>query len=353
MSLRAEKALKIGNRLVGKGQPCYIIAEAGVNHNGDVARAKKLIDAAVKADADAVKFQTFNSDELVTISAEKAGYQKKTTGAKEKQLNMLRKLELSPSDFKKLSQYAKVKGITFLSTPFDNSSADLLEKLGVPAYKIPSGEITNCSLLARVARKNKPIIVSTGMSSLKEIREAVHIVQREGTGEIALLHCVSGYPTRPEDVNLKVMATLRRAFGLPVGFSDHTTGISVPIAAVALGACIIEKHFTLDKNLPGPDHRASLEPGELAEMVKAIREVEKALGDGRKRLTPEEKANQKAARRSLVAAKDIKAGKVITADMICIKRPGTGLEPKDIDFVIGKKAKKTIAAGEVIHRADV
>jgi len=340
--------VKIAGRLIGEGKPCFIIAEAGVNHNGDVNLAKKLIDVARKAGADAVKFQTFSTEELVTAGAEKARYQRETTGADGAQFEMLQKLELGPGDFKKLSVYAREKDIIFLSSPFDKGSADLLDNLGVPAFKVPSGEITNFPLLKYIARKKKPVILSTGMSTLDEIKEAVEIIRREGSKEIVLLHCVSCYPARVEDMNLKVMETLRRTFGLPVGLSDHTVGIYIPVAAVALGACVIEKHFTLDKKLPGPDHQASLEPGELREMVKAIRDVEKALGDGLKRLTDEEEANKKAARRSLVAGVDIPAGAVITEEMLDIKRPGTGLEPRFINSVIGKKAKKKIASGEVI-----
>jgi len=342
------KTFKIANRLIGEGVPCFIIAEAGVNHNGDIKLAKKLIDVAVKAGADAVKFQTFQAEELVTETAEKAEYQKETTGSKESQFAMIKKLELSDKNFKELFTYAQRKEIIFLSTPFDPESVDLLDKLGVPAIKVGSGEITNFPLLKHIASKQKPVILSTGMSTLDEVTEAVEVIRKAGSEEIALLHCVSCYPARIEDTNLRAIETLRRKFNLPVGLSDHTVGIHIPIAAVALGACIIEKHFTLDKNLPGPDHRASLEPAELKEMVQAIRSVESALGDGIKRPTADEKETKKAARRSLVARTNIPAGTVITEDMLDIKRPGTGLEPKLINLVIGKKAKKNIAFGEII-----
>jgi N-acetylneuraminate synthase/N,N'-diacetyllegionaminate synthase len=347
------KTVRIGGNIVGDGYPCFIIAEAGVNHNGDVSLAKKLIDAAVDAGADAVKFQTYATEDIVTRSAEKATYQKRTTGKQETQYEMLKKLELRSEDFNELSTYANKKGIIFLSTPFDEGSVDLLAKLGVPAFKIPSGEITNFPLLRKIARGKKPVILSTGMSVIKEIKEAVNIFQKEGTGEIVLLHCISSYPALAEDTNLRVMATFKRTFNLPVGLSDHTTGIYVPLAAAALGACIIEKHFTLDKSLPGPDHRASLEPGELKEMMTAIRTMEKAMGDGVRRLTAEEKAIRKAARRSLVARVDIPAGTVIKNDMIAIKRPGTGLAPKFLDDVIGKKAVKKFISGEIITRAGI
>lgn len=342
------KTFKIANRLIGEGAPCFIIAEAGVNHNGDIKLAKKLIDVAVEAGADAVKFQTFQAEELVTETAEKAEYQKETTGSKESQFAMIKKLELSDKNFKELFTYAQKKGIIFLSTPFDQGSVDLLDKLGVPAFKVGSGEITNFPLLKHIASKQKPVILSTGMSTLDEVIEAVEVIRKAGSKEIALLHCVSCYPARIEDTNLRAMETLRRKFNLPVGLSDHTVGIHIPIAAVALGACVIEKHFTLDKNLPGPDHRASLEPDELKEMVVAIRHIERAQGDGIKRPTADEKETKKAARRSLVARTNIPAGTIITEDMLDIKRPGTGLEPKQINLVIGKKAKKNIACGEII-----
>jgi N,N'-diacetyllegionaminate synthase len=353
MKAREMESVKIGSRLIGKGQPCFIIAEAGVNHNGDIKLAKKLVNAATKAGADTVKFQTFNTEEIVTTSAAKAGYQKETTGADSAQFEMLQNLELAPGDFKKLSAYAREKGIVFLSSPFDKSSVDLLDELGVPAFRIPSGEITNSPLLKHIAHKRKPVILSTGMSTMEEIREAVDILRREGAKGIVVLHCVSSYPASPEDMNLKVMDTLQRVFGLPVGLSDHTTSIAIPVAAVALGACVIEKHLTLDKKLPGPDHQASLEPDEFTDMVRSIRDVEKALGSGVKRFTDEEMANKKAARRSLVAAVNIPAGTVITEKMLSIKRPGTGLEPRFIGSIIGKKAKKIIPSGEVIIRAKV
>lgn len=344
------KTLKIAGKLIGEGAPCFIIAEAGVNHNGDIKLARKLIDAAIEAGADAVKFQTFEAEELVTTSAEKAGYQKQTTGADETQLEMLKKLELPARDFKSLSDYARKKGTIFLSTPFDKGSADLLDRLGAPAFKIGSGEITNFPLLKHIAGKHKPVILSTGMSTLDEVSEAVEVLLKEGSGEIALLHCVSCYPARIGDTNLKAMDTLKRTFNLPVGFSDHTTGMTAALGAVALGANIIEKHFTLNKDLPGPDHRASLEPAELKEMVEAIREIESALGDGIKRPVKGEEETRKAARRSLVARVNIPAGAVITADMLDIKRPGTGLEPKMMNLVVGKKAKKPVACGDVITR---
>lgn len=350
MSITEEKTINIAGRLVGKGNPCFIIVEVGVNHNGDVGLAMKLIDAAIKAKADAVKFQTFRAEELVTSGAEKAQYQKETTGTNESQFEMLKKLELAEQDFRQLFSYASEKHIFFLSSPFDRKSVDFLYNIGMTAFKIPSGEITNAPLLRHVARKGEPVILSTGMCTLGEIEEAVGIIREEGSGEIVLLHCVTSYPAKIEDINLNVMATLRNTFGLPVGLSDHTVGISVPIAAVALGACVIEKHFTLDKKLPGPDHRASLEPEELEDMVEAIRDIEKALGDGIKQPTADEKENRKAARRSLVARLDIPEGEVISEEMVELKRctVNESLEPKYLGLVIGKKAIKPIESGEPI-----
>lgn len=340
--------MKIANRLIGEGEPCFIIAEAGVNHNGDVNLAKKLIDVAKEAEADAVKFQTFKAENLVSKCAEKAEYQKETTDAKESQFEMIKKLELSQSDFAELFDCAQKKGVIFLSSPFDKKSVDLLDELGVSAFKVPSGEITNFPLLKHIARKKKPIIISTGMSTLGEIEDALEVIHKEGAKEIALLHCITAYPARVEDVNLKAIETLRCKFKLPVGLSDHTLGITIPIAAVVLGASIIEKHFTLDKSMPGPDHKASLEPEELKQMVKAIREVEKAMGDGNKTPTEEEKQIQKIARRSIVASVDIPEGTIITKEMLAIKRPGTGLEPQYIDMVIGRKTRKSINANELV-----
>jgi len=298
---------KIGDELIGEEEPCFIIAEAGVNHNGSVELAKKLIDAAKDAGADAVKFQTFKAESVVVKDAQKAEYQKETTG-EGSQYVMIKKLELAEEDFRELADYAEKKDIMFLSSPFDKDSVDLLHELDVPAFKVGSGEITNLPLLRYIAKKGKPIILSTGMSTLGEIEEALDVIRSEGVEDIILLHCVSNYPARIEDVNLRAMGTLKQAFKLPVGFSDHTLGITAPIAAVALGACVIEKHFTLDRNLPGPDHRASLEPDELKEMVKAIREVEKALGNGIKKPTKEEEKIKKVAGRSIVAKVDISKG---------------------------------------------
>ena len=340
--------IRIEDKLIGEEEPCFIIAEAGVNHNGSVELAKKLIDAAKDAGADAVKFQTFKAESVVVKDAQKAEYQKETTG-EGSQYEMIKKLELAEEDFRELADYAEKKDIMFLSSPFDKESVDLLYELDVPAFKVGSGEITNFSLLRYIAKKGMPIILSTGMSILGEVEEALDVIRSEGVEDIILLHCVSNYPARIEDVNLRAMGTLKQAFKLPVGFSDHTLGITAPIAAVALGACVIEKHFTLDRNLPGPDHKASLEPDELKEMVKAIREVEKALGNGIKKPTKEEEEVKKVARKSIVAKVDISKDEIITEDMLDVKRPGTGIEPKYLKFIIGRKAKEDIKKDDVIR----
>lgn len=326
----------------------FIIAEAGVNHNGDIEIAIKLVDAAVAAGADAIKFQTFVPEEIVTGTAEKAAYQKENVPGQETQLDMIRRLALSKDDFRTLKIYCDHKGIMFLSTPFDYQSVDFLNELGVPLFKIPSGELVNDRFLRYVAARGKPLIISTGMATLGEVEEALEAVQSAGNCQITLLHCTSAYPTPYEEVNLQAMVTLRHAFGLPVGYSDHTPGIEVAIAAVAMGAAVIEKHFTLSRRMEGPDHKASLEPDELAAMVRAIRNVEKAVGDGRKRPTPAERDAMRAARRSLVAACKITAGEVITDDKLALKRPGTGISPKMWSLVAGRRARVDIPADTVI-----
>jgi N,N'-diacetyllegionaminate synthase len=340
--------IKIADKLIGEREPCFIIAEAGVNHNGDIGLARKLIDVAEEAGADAVKFQIFQAEGLVTTRAEKAPYQKETTGTHESQFEMLKSFELSQRDFGELFDYARKKGIIFLATPFDMDSVDFLEGLRVPAFKVGSGEITNFPLLKHIARKMKPVILSTGMATLEEVKEAVDVIKEEGEEEIVLLHCVSSYPAKIEDMNLKAMETLRNTFKLPVGLSDHSPGITIPVAATALGACVIEKHFTLDKDLPGPDHRASLEPEQLKQMVAAIRDVEKAMGNGIKRPVRDEEENKKVGRRSIVAKVDIPRGTIISADMLDIKRPGIGLAPKYLEEITGKAARVSIKKDEII-----
>lgn len=345
--------IQIGDKKIGPGYPCFIIAEAGVNHNGNRELAKQLIDGAVRAGADAVKFQTFHADSIVTCTAEKAEYQKSTTSPSESQYHMLKSLELSDDTFRELSVYARDKGIIFLSTPFDLESVDLLYSLDVPAFKIPSGEITNFPLMKKIAEKRKPIILSTGMATLGDVEEAVVFLKKNGAEEIILLHCTTSYPAAIQSVNLNAIETLRSAFRLPCGYSDHTEGIIIPVAAVAMGAQVIEKHFTLDKNLPGPDHLASLEPQELKAMVSAIRDVESALGNGIKVPTAEEEEIKKVARKSIVLCKGLQPGDEIKKDDITIKRPGTGIEPRFVDSVIGRRVNKRKEKDEILFWADL
>lgn len=327
-----------------------IIAEAGVNHNGDLKLAKQLIDVAVEAGADMVKFQSFSADRQATKTARKAEYQSQVTDAGESQYAMLKRLEMSDEMHRALIQYCEEKEITFFSTGFDTQSIDFLVGLGMSCFKIPSGEITNLPYLRHVGALGKPIILSTGMASLGEIENALEALESVGMQreEITVLHCNTEYPTPMEDVNLKAMNSIRDAFGVSVGYSDHTSGIEVAIAAVALGASVIEKHFTLDRNLPGPDHKASLEPGELVSMVSAIRNIEIALGSGVKRPSPSEKKNKVIARKSIVAARDIKEGEFFSLENIAAKRPGTGISPMRWDEVVGRVATRDFFADELI-----
>jgi N-acetylneuraminate synthase len=335
------------------GNRTFIIAEAGVNHNGNINIAKKLIDVAVEAGVDAVKFQTFSADNLVIKTAEKAEYQMQTTEAAETQYEMLKRLELSYQEHIELYNYCLQKGTMFLSTPFDFESVDLLEKLGIKMYKVSSGDLTNMPLLRYIAKKNKPIILSTGMANLGEIEEAIDWIEQEGNNRIILLHCTTSYPTAYEDVNLRVITTLQRAFKLPVGYSDHTVGTEVPIAAASMGACVIEKHFTLDKSMNGPDHKASLDPQELKYMILSIRNIEKAQGTGIKRLSDIEIKNKKIVRKSIVARKEINCGQVLSEDVLDIKRPGNGIAPKFFNKMIGMRSNKRIEKDSLIQWKDV
>jgi N-acetylneuraminate synthase len=337
--------IEIANRRVGHGYPCFIIAEAGVNHNGDVELAKRLVKLAVEAGADAVKFQTFKAERVVSAEAPKAEYQVQSTDPNESHLEMLRRLELRPEAHRELETFCSELCTLFISTPFDEQSADLLDELGVAAIKISSGDISNWPLLEYVARKRKPIILSTGMSYLGEVDEAVRVIQRAGNDQVILMHCVSNYPAEPSDANLKAMHTMRTAFQLPVGYSDHTRGIEVALGAVALGACVIEKHFTLDRSMSGPDHHASLEPDELVALVSGIRIVEESLGDARKEPAASELSTAAVVRKSLVAARDIPAGTALTEELISIKRPGTGLPPGMLTSLVGRIARTPIRAG--------
>lgn len=343
------KTFQIGSRRVGTGAPCFVIAEAGVNHNGERSTARRLIDAAVAAGADAVKFQTFRAEQLATRQAPKAAYQKKSGRAGESQWAMLKRLELSAEDHSVLFDYAKKRKILFLSTPFDFESADFLERLGILAFKIGSGEITNWPFLAHIAGKKKPVILSSGMSTLEEVRAAVRVIEKSHA-PLALLHCVSNYPARPAEANLRAMDTLSEAFSCPIGFSDHTLGLEVAFAAVARGACVLEKHLTLDRSAPGPDHRASLEPREFKALVKGVRIIEASLGHGRKEPVPSEKAIARVARKSLVATTNIPAGSRLQRRWLGVKRPGTGLSPAFLEEVIGRTAKRDIPGGALLTK---
>jgi N,N'-diacetyllegionaminate synthase len=327
----------------------FIIAEAGVNHNGDIEIAKKLVDAAALAGADAVKFQTFKADKLVCRNAKKAEYQMETTDKGESQFDMLKKLELSPDMHEQLLSYCKQKGIMFLSTPFDVDSLQYLVQCGIDIIKIPSGEITNYPYLREAGKTGKKVILSSGMSTLEEVRDAVKVLKENGSADIVVLHCNTEYPTPYEDVNLKAMMTLKKELGVAVGYSDHTLGIEVPIAAAALGAEVIEKHFTLDRNMEGPDHKASLEPHELREMVRSIRNIELALGNGKKEPSNSEERNIGIVRKSIVAKKDIAMGELFTEENLTTKRPGTGISPMEWNKVLGQRAGRHYSMDELIE----
>ncbi len=326
-----------------------IIAEAGVNHNGSYDLACKLVDAAKDAGADIIKFQTFKAKNLVSADAKKAEYQKKTTGDTSQQ-EMLSKLELTYDDFKKLQMYCDQKGITFLSTPFDFESIEFLDSLNIPFWKIPSGEVTNYPYLVALAKTRRPVVMSTGMCDMDEICAAMDVLKEHGTTDIKLLHCNTEYPTPMEDVNLRAMKTMRDVFECEVGYSDHTQGIEVPIAAVAMGATIIEKHFTLDRNMEGPDHKASLEPQELAAMVSAIRNIEQALGSGEKKPSPSELKNREVVRKSIVAKQAIHAGELFTEDNLTTKRPGDGLNPMLWSDIVGMVSERDYEKDDRIER---
>lgn len=323
----------------------FIIAEAGVNHNGSFELAKKLVDKAVEAGVDCVKFQTFKSENLVNKSAKKAEYQVENTGKDDGQLNMLKSLELSYEQFGELKKYCESKGIMFISTPFDLESADFLNDLGMEIFKIPSGEITNLPYLRKINSYKKEVILSTGMTTLDEIQAAVNVLK---DCKVSLLHCTTEYPCPYDSVNMNAMITMREEFNLPVGYSDHTQGIEIPIMAVAMGAKVIEKHFTLDKNMDGPDHKASLEPDELKEMVSAIRNVEKAFGNGVKEPQEAEKKNIEIVRKSIVAKCDIKKNEILNMENLTCKRPGNGISPMKWDEIVGTKARKDYKEDELI-----
>jgi N-acetylneuraminate synthase/N,N'-diacetyllegionaminate synthase len=347
---RPATPLSLDGRTIGDGHSCFVIAEAGVNHNGDPALAHRLVDVAADAGADAVKFQTFDPQRLVSPLARKAEYQIANMGSSESQLEMLRRLVLPQRALAPLAAHAAERGLLFLSSPFDEGSADALEGLGMPAFKVPSGEVTNHPFLAYLAAKGRPILMSTGMSTLAEVAEAIQVVQENGDPPLALFHCVTSYPAAASDCNLRAIGAMRAAFGVPVGWSDHTEGIPISLAAVAAGAALLEKHFTLDRALPGPDHLASLEPGELATLVQAVRAVGSALGDGTKRPMPSELANAAVARRSLHAARPLPAGHVLNAVDLIALRPGTGLSPAFRDDVVGRMLRVAVEQGEMLGR---
>lgn len=326
-----------------------IIAEAGVNHNGNLDIAKKMVDVAVQGGVDAIKFQTFHAENLVCKNAEKAEYQKQTTEKNESQFDMLKKLELTEDMHRELISYCQQRKILFMSTPFDIDSIELLRKFDLDVFKIPSGEVTNYPYLKRMASLNKKLILSTGMCDIDEIRNAIQVLRENGAPEIIILHCNTQYPTPMNDVNLKAMLTIKEQTGLEVGYSDHTLGIEVPIAAVALGATVIEKHFTLDNSMEGPDHKASLEPSELAQMVQAIRNIEKCLGNGIKRCTESELDNRMTVRKSIVASRDIKCGELLSEENITTKRPGNGISAMRWNEVLGQKACRDFREDELIE----
>lgn len=344
--------IAIGEKIVGPGQPTFIIAEVGVNHNGNIKIAKEMIDLAQEAGVDAIKFQSFRAEEFVTDS-EDVTYTYYEGKNKDRQItenmySMFKRLELPIKWHRELFTYAREKGLLVFSTAQDTFAADLLDELAVPCFKVGSDDLTNLPLIKYLAKKNKPIILSTGMSYISEIQDAVETIFQVGNEKIVLLHCVSNYPTKPENVNLNCMKTMEQLFSLPVGFSDHTEGSFIPTIAVALGACMIEKHFTLDKDMTGPDHWFSCDPEELKNMVRLIRQTEKSLGSGYKTVFPFEQENHQLARRSVVAKTVISAGSVITAEMLTLKRPGTGIPPKMLELVIGRQARKDIQPNEVI-----
>lgn len=340
--------VRIGTAAIGEGHPCFLIAEAGVNHDGSLEVARALVDAAVAAGVDAVKFQTFDPDQLATADAPKAAYQLESTNTAESQLDMLRRLVLSPEAHVELIRYCASRQILFLSTPFDESSALALHQLGLPAFKISSGDLTNLPFLDFVARLGKPLLLSTGMATEAEVAEAVATVRAAGDPGLVLLQCVSNYPAAPEHTNLRAMETMARAFEVPVGYSDHTLGIDIALAAVALGAHVVEKHLTLDRRRPGPDHQASIEPAELKALVRGVRDVEAALGHGRKEPSTSEAEVARVARKSIVAAMDIPPGTVMSREWLAMRRPGTGLRPSMLPRLVGRVTTCTIPAGTLI-----
>jgi N,N'-diacetyllegionaminate synthase len=343
-----KKSIQIGTKHIGEKHPCFLIAEAGVNHNGKLAIAKKLVDVAVSAKADAVKFQTFKAEGVVTDDTGIASYARKNIGKNLTQLEMIKRYELNYKEFKELKRYCDTKKILFLSTPHSFDAIDFLEDL-VPAYKFGSGDLTNIPALQYASRKHKPLLVGTGMATLAEVRTALRAMYASGNHQIIMLHCTTNYPCPLNEVNLRAMLTMQNTLNCLVGYSDHTLGITVPVMAATLGAVVIEKHFTLDKSLSGPDHKASLSPEELTLMVSSIRNVEDALGSYAKKPTPSEREILKLVRKSIVAQQTIKKGVIVRRNMLDIKRPGTGLSPIHLQHIMGKKTKKLIRKNELIR----
>lgn len=345
--------VRIGRHMVGPGQPCFIIAEAGVNHNGILSLALRLTEASADCGADAVKYQTFSTDQVIVPDAPKATYQRSTTSTAESQYEMLEKLALGREAFRRIRDHADHVGITFLSTPPDPSDVDFLVKLGVPALKVASMDIVNYPLLQHVGQQGLPVILSTGMADIGEIEKGITTLQQAGCRQLVLLHCITNYPIRDDEANLRVMETLSKTFCLPVGFSDHSPGIFVPVAAAALGACIIEKHFTLDKNLSGPDHAASLDPGEFKNMVHGIRTAQFALGHPVRKPLPVELENRKTMRRSLVASTDLEEGTLLTREHFAMKRPLAGLGAEFMEHMIGRRLKRSLPKNATFKLADI
>ena len=342
--------IQVGDKIIGPACGVYVVAEAGINHDGEVERAHKLIDAAADAGADAIKFQTFRADRLMINGSERLAQQDKPG---ESAFEMFRRMELSWEEHENLKKHADERELAFLSTPFDEESADFLGRLGVPAFKIASSDITHTPLLKHVGAKGKPVFLSTGMSFLNEVAEALWTLKSAGAKDILLMHCVSLYPAPPGSVNLRAILTLRNQFDLLVGYSDHSQGINIPIAAVVLGAVVLEKHLTLDKSAPGPDHKLSMDPVDLASMIRSLREIESALGDGRKRPSAEEAKCRPLSRRSVVSTVDIRANEIIAPWMISCKRPGGGIEPKELERVIGMTARRNICRDSVLTWYDL
>ncbi|HOW28609.1 MAG TPA: N-acetylneuraminate synthase [Elusimicrobiota bacterium] len=339
---------RVANHILGVGHPVFIVAEMGINHNGDMTLAHKMIDAAARCGVDAVKFQTFSTERLVSRIAQKAPYQKMNVKGGTDQYGWLKPLEMDRENHFRLQDYAQKKGLVFFSTPFDEGCVPLLEELKVPVYKIASGNVTDFPLLKQVGKTRKPVILSTGMSTLQEIREAVSTLKRSGTNQIILLHCTSNYPIAIEDTHLRMIATLQNTFKLPVGFSDHNTSNWASWASIPLGVCLIERHFTLNCNLPGADHKASLTPDMMEQLVLGVRQIEKALGHPRKTVLPTERAIKKALQKSIVAGRTISKGEILDESNLTVKRPGTGLHPKYIKKLVGKRAKCTISEDSLI-----